>query len=111
MCKVFAGQDPAGYRQVKRSIRIAGYSTSIELEAAFWEILDEVAESQNLTIAKFISTLHDEVMDINGEIPNFASMLRTTCVLYLRGFRPRSGDDRPITRRAAGYVSNSPMAI
>ncbi len=38
MCKVFAGQDPAGYRQVNRSVRIGGHSTSIQLEATFWEL-------------------------------------------------------------------------
>ena len=32
MCRVFAGQDPEGYRQINRSIRIAGHSTSIQLE-------------------------------------------------------------------------------
>lgn len=88
MCKVFAGQDPDGYRQINRSIRIGGHSTSIQLEATFWELLDEIAESQSLTTPKFISTLYDEAIDINGEIQNFASMLRTTCALYLRGLRP-----------------------
>src|SRR3954469_17791800 len=32
MCRVFAGQDPEGYRQINRSIRIDGHSTSIQLE-------------------------------------------------------------------------------
>ncbi len=88
MCKVFAGQDPDGYRQVNRSVRIGGHSTSIQLEAAFWALLDELAASQGLSTPKFISTLYDEALQINGEIPNFASMLRTTCMLYLRGARP-----------------------
>jgi predicted DNA-binding ribbon-helix-helix protein len=88
MCRVFAGQDPEGYRQINRSIRIDGHSTSIQLEATFWALLDEIAESQGLTTPKFISTLYDEAIQINGQIPNFASMLRTTCALYLRGHRP-----------------------
>jgi len=91
MCRVFAGQDPNGYRQINRSIRIAGHSTSIQLEGTFWLLLDEIAESQGLTTPKFISTLYDEAIEINGEIPNFASMLRTTCALYLKGHRP--GED------------------
>jgi len=73
---------------VNRSVRIGGHSTSIQLEAAFWTLLDEIAHGQGLTTPKFLSTLYDEALDINGEIPNFASMLRTTCVLYLRGQRP-----------------------
>jgi predicted DNA-binding ribbon-helix-helix protein len=85
MCKVFAEQDPQGYRQINRSVRIAGHSTSIQLEATFWKLLDEIAESQNMTTPRFISTLYDEALQAQGEIPNFASMLRTTCALYLRG--------------------------
>lgn len=85
MCRVFAEQDPEDYRQINRSIRIGGHSTSIQLESAFWVLLDEIAESQGLTTPKFISKLFDEAIEINGEIPNFASMLRTSCALYLRG--------------------------
>lgn len=88
MCRVFAGQDPEGYRQINRSIRIGGHSTSIQLEQTFWELLDEIAAGQGLTTPKFISKLYDEAIEINGQIPNFASMLRTTCALYLRGHRP-----------------------
>ncbi|WP_321334330.1 ribbon-helix-helix domain-containing protein [Breoghania sp.] len=88
MCRVFAGQDPAGYRQINRSVRIAGHSTSIQLEATFWELLDEIAAGQGLTTPKFLSQLYDEAIEINGTIPNFASMLRTTCALYLKGASP-----------------------
>jgi predicted DNA-binding ribbon-helix-helix protein len=85
MCKVFAEQDPQGYRQINRSVRIGGHSTSIQLESTFWKLLDEIAETQNMTTPRFISTLYDEALQAQGEIPNFASMLRTTCALYLRG--------------------------
>ncbi|MEI2386724.1 ribbon-helix-helix domain-containing protein [Breoghania sp. JC706] len=88
MCRVFAGQDPAGYKQINRSVRIAGHSTSIQLEATFWALLDEIAAGQGLTTPKFLSQLYDEALEINGTIPNFASMLRTTCALYLKGHRP-----------------------
>ena len=33
MCRIFAAQAPADYRQINRSVRIAGHSTSIQLEA------------------------------------------------------------------------------
>jgi predicted DNA-binding ribbon-helix-helix protein len=94
MCRIFAAQDPESYRQINRSIRIGGRSTSIQLEAAFWDILDEIAKSQGCSTPKFISKLYDEAIEINGEIPNFASMLRTTCALYLRGHRPAANDAR-----------------
>ncbi|WP_457150773.1 ribbon-helix-helix domain-containing protein [Mesorhizobium sp. P5_C1] len=101
MCRVFAGQDPEGYRQINRSIRIDGHSTSIQLEATFWALLDEIAENQGLTTPKFISKLYDEAIEINGAIPNFASMLRTTCALYLRGHRPGMDEQAMPKRQAA----------
>ena len=101
MCKVFAGQDPQGYKQVNRSVRIGGHSTSIQLEAAFWRLLDEIAESQGLTTPKFLSTLYDEALEINGEIPNFASMLRTTCALYLEGHKPKPQEIEELHSAAA----------
>ena len=52
MCKVYAGQNPGGYKSINRSIRIGGHSTSIQLEAVFWELLDEIAQSQHLIHAE-----------------------------------------------------------
>lgn len=88
MCNVFAGQDPEEYRTINRSVRIGGHSTSIQLESAFWDLLDEIAASQGLTTSKFMSTLHDEAIERYGKISNFASLLRTSCVLHLTGARP-----------------------
>ncbi|WP_376703438.1 ribbon-helix-helix domain-containing protein [Mesorhizobium sp. ISC25] len=101
MCKVFAGQDPEGYRLINRSVRIAGHSTSIQLEAAFWTLLDEIAQGQGMTAPKFLSTLYDEALEINGHIPNFASMLRTTCTLYLRARQPLDNESSELTNKAA----------
>ena len=96
MCNVFSGQDPDGYKAINRSVRIAGHSTSIQLESAFWDLLDEIALSQGLTTSKFMSTLYDEAIEKQGKIPNFASMLRTTCVLYLHGARPEDAELRTL---------------
>ncbi len=88
MCRIFAGQDPAGFECVTRSIRLSGHVTSIRLEAAFWLILDEIAERQGLTTPRFLSILNDEVTELRGTIPNFTSLLRTTCLLHLSGAEP-----------------------
>lgn len=101
MCRVFAGQDPEGYRQVNRSVRIGGHSTSIQLEAAFWSLVDEIAAGQGLTTPKFLSKLYDEAIEINGQVPNFASMLRTTCALYLKGHRPSDDEVAELSGKAA----------
>jgi predicted DNA-binding ribbon-helix-helix protein len=96
MCNLFAGQSPATYAYVTRSVRLGGHATSIRLEAQFWDILDEIAALQGMTTPRFLSTLHQEALDIHGEVPNFASLLRNACVTYLR--RPR---DLPVADNLA----------
>ena len=83
MCHIFAGQDPESYAFQTRSLRLNGFSTSIRLEARFWRMLDEIAEAQGLTTPKFISQLHDEALEIHGEVQNFTSLLRCACLVYL----------------------------
>lgn len=83
MCEIYAGQDPERYRPINRSVRIGGHSTSIQLEAAFWLLIDEIAENQGMSSARFLSTLYDEALEINGSISNFSSLLRTSCLIYL----------------------------
>ncbi|MFQ5774781.1 MAG: ribbon-helix-helix domain-containing protein [Kiloniellaceae bacterium] len=84
MCQIFAGQDPATYAHIARSVRLDGHATSIRLEAAFWDILDEIARRQDMTTPRFLSTLYGEVQELHGGISNFTSLLRVACVLYLR---------------------------
>lgn len=54
-----------------------------------------------MTTPKSISTLYDEAIEINGAIPNFASMLRTTCALHLKGHRPAAADVEACQREMA----------
>lgn len=94
MCEIYAGQNPDRYRPINRSVRIGGHSTSIQLEAAFWVLLDEIAERQGLSTAKFLSTLYDEALEINGSVSNFASLLRTSCLIYLMNSDRQSSPQR-----------------
>lgn len=87
MCQIFAGQSPASYESQTRSIRINGHSTSLRLEAAFWAVLEEIAESQRMPLAKFVAKLHDEVLELHGEVRNFASLLRCCCLIYASDMR------------------------
>ena len=34
-------------------------------------------------MAKFLSTLYEEALELNGEVPNFASLLRCCCLNFL----------------------------
>ncbi len=101
MCRIFAGQDPDRFEPVTRSIRLSGYATSVRLETAFWEILDEIAANQGLSTPQFVSKLHDEVMELRGGVSNFTSMLRTTCLLHLRGAQPSPEERRELLHSVA----------
>ncbi|MBU2965267.1 ribbon-helix-helix domain-containing protein [Amphritea sp. 2_MG-2023] len=83
MCHIFAGQNPENYKFISRSLRLGGHSTSVKLEAKFWNILDGVAAEQVMSTPQFLSKIYDEALVINGDVPNFASLLRCACALYL----------------------------
>ena len=82
MCQIFAGQDPDRYQLETRRMRLNGQSTSFRLEKSFWAIVDELALNEKLTTPGFVSKLHSEALEIHGEITNFTSLLRCTCLLH-----------------------------
>ncbi len=83
MCQMFAGQDPATYEYETRSLRLNGQSTSIRLERAFWNVLTDIAEAEELSTPLFLSKLHSEVLELHGEARNFTSLLRCACLVHL----------------------------
>lgn len=110
MCKIFASQDPATYACATRSVRLCGHATSIRLEALFWEILEEIARREGLALPKFLNTLYREALEIQGEVVNFASLLRVACLVYLgnRAAHAAPAVQRPafqVEPRAAGIAS------
>ena len=84
MCEFFVKADPIQYEQRTRTVRIHGVLTSIRLENMVWDILAEIAEEEGGTTNTLISKFHDEILANRGEVPNFASFLRITCMRYLR---------------------------
>ena len=84
MCEIFAKQPQENYKFITRSIRIDGHVTSVKLESSFWLILEEIASAQGMTVPKFISTVYQEALEHNGEVNNFASLLRCACLTYAR---------------------------
>lgn len=83
MCQVFAGQDPARYQSITRRLRLNGQSTSIRLERAFWDIVDDIAANEGTTTPAFVSKLHSEVLEQRGEPKNFTSLLRCACLIHM----------------------------
>ena len=84
MCEYFVKADPIQYEQRSRTVRIHGVLTSIRLENLVWDILAEMAEAEGKTTNALIALFHDEILVHRGEVPNFASFLRVTCMRYLR---------------------------
>lgn len=82
MCHLFAHQPQRDYESQTRSLRIGGHCTSIRLELSFWDTLEEIAAKENMSLGKFLTTLHNEVLDHHGEVKNFASLLRCSCLIY-----------------------------
>lgn len=94
MCHFFANQPPDSYAFETRSIRLNGQSTSIRLEKMFWRILEQIARAQDMSVPRFISTLHGEVLNLWGEVANFTSHLRCICIVALE-----NGPDAALDRR------------
>jgi predicted DNA-binding ribbon-helix-helix protein len=104
MCRIFAHQPQRNYASQTRSLRIGGHSTSVRLEMAFWDTLDEIAAKEGISLARFLTRLHDEVLDHHGEVNNFASLLRCCCLIYTSksvGASPASYDAINPTLEAA----------
>ena len=92
MCQVFAGQSPERYASTTRRLRLNGQSTSIRLENAFWQVIDQIAENDGVTTPVFISTLHSEVLELRGEPENFTSLLRCACLKFMEVSAPSEPD-------------------
>ena len=84
MCSLFRSQDPASYAAETRAVRLHGHATSIRLEAAFWDILDDIARREQMSVARFVGVLYDEVLSQQDHVANLASFLRVTCLHFLR---------------------------
>lgn len=84
MCTIFRRQDAATYTAETRAVRLSGHATSIRLEAAFWDILEEIARHEGMSLGRFVSTLHDEILFDQGKLQNFASLLRVSCMHYVQ---------------------------
>ena len=49
MCQLFAHQPQRDYKSQTRSLRIDGHCTSIRLEMAFWDTLEEIASKEDMS--------------------------------------------------------------
>ena len=105
MCQIFAGQAPERYAYETRSVRLGGHVTSIRLERAYWDILEDVAESQDMPLGRFLTTLHDEVLELHGAAQNFTSLLRCACLTYIEQVRGNPAEETALLDEARRAVS------
>ena len=84
MCEFFVKADPILYESRTRTVRIHGVLTSIRLENLVWDTLAEMASDENRTTNALIAQFHDEILQHRGDVQNFSSFLRVTCLRYLR---------------------------
>ncbi|MEM5440411.1 ribbon-helix-helix domain-containing protein [Paraburkholderia diazotrophica] len=90
MCSIYTSADPILYESRTRALRIHGVVTTVRLENLFWDVLQEIANRENLTTSQFAVKLYDELLSLRGEPPvNFASFLRVCCLRYLSTRAPR----------------------
>ena len=100
MCRIFAGQAPENYEYITRSVRLGGHSTSIRLERSFWQMLEEIATAQHMSLPKFLTVLHNEVVELRGEAANFTSLLRCACLTYASEVRGDAGREQALEAEA-----------
>lgn len=89
MCQILSTQPVSSFAYQTRSVRLGGHATSIKLEAAFWDILEEISHAVNKPLGRFLTELHDEVLLIAGDTHNFTSLLRCACLTYVSEIRGR----------------------
>jgi len=65
----------------KRGFRIRGHSTTVALERAFWNVLEDMSRETGLTLPRLIERIHDSCLIANDK--NISSCLRVICLKYL----------------------------
>jgi len=82
MCEIFISADPASYESRTRSVRLHGVVTSIRLEHLYWEVLEEIARRDGMSVVHLIEKLYDELVAARGGVGNFTSFLRVCALRY-----------------------------
>ena len=75
---------------MKRSVTIAGHSTSVSLEEPFWQELKRMADERRLSLAALIANI-----DENRSVENLSSALRLAVLDDLRRRIGQSGPTAP----------------
>lgn len=69
----------------KRSVTIAGHSTSVSLEAAFWDALKDIAASRGVSVNALIEAIDE------GRSGNLSSAIRVFVLSEISRLRNSEG--------------------
>lgn len=67
----------------KRSVNVAGHSTSVTLEQAFWDALKEIAVARKSSVAALIAEI-DRARGDDPGAPNLSSAIRVFVLTCLK---------------------------
>jgi len=82
MCKLFSELDSTSYAVQTRSIRIGCHVTSIRLENLFWDMLEDIAVQENISLGKLLTKLNDEFLETVEGVINFTALVRCICIRH-----------------------------
>ncbi|OJW54055.1 MAG: hypothetical protein BGO67_08300 [Alphaproteobacteria bacterium 41-28] len=71
-------QNPEKARFHKRSVSLHGHKTSVSLEKAFWDVLEESSQAQGISLSQLIKDVDE---DRQG---NLSSALRLYALAYVQ---------------------------
>ncbi|MBK3735585.1 hypothetical protein GAY29_21275 [Azospirillum brasilense] len=74
-----------------RNVYVAGKRTSMRLEAAFWEGLEEIAQKESLTLGELCNRLAERVDAVDAS--NLSSAVRVYVLDYFRAATPKRTDN------------------
>ncbi|OYD82969.1 ribbon-helix-helix domain-containing protein [Azospirillum brasilense] len=75
-----------------RNVYVAGKRTSMRLEDAFWEGLEEIARKESLTLGELCNRLAERVEAVDAS--NLSSAVRVYVLEYFRAATPRQEEAR-----------------
>ena len=75
------GEQDKEFQPERRSLRIHGHSTTIRLEKAFWNVLEDLAKNEGTTVAGLVTQIYDHCQFSNSK--NLASCLRVFCLKFI----------------------------
>jgi predicted DNA-binding ribbon-helix-helix protein len=79
----------------KRSVVVAGHRTSVSLEAAFWDVLREIAQEQSKTLNQLVSEID------HGRSGNLSSAIRVYVLDSVRAGKAPTIATEPQTPQTA----------